>query len=44
MHVAQPEQMGREKFVRRFIVEYELMGYRRVPLELAANKLALDFM
>lgn len=44
VHVAQQEQMGREAFVRRFIAERELMGYRRAPLELEANKLALDFM
>jgi hypothetical protein len=36
--------MGRETFVRRFIAEHELMGYRRAPLELEANKLALEFM
>lgn len=44
VHVAQQEKMGRDKFVRRFIVEYELMGHRRAPLELEANKIALDFM
>lgn len=44
VHVAQQEQTGREAFIRRFIAERELMGYRRAPLELEANKLALDFM
>lgn len=44
VHVAQQEQMGREAFIRRLIAERELMGYRRAPLELEANKLALDFM
>ena len=44
VHVAQQEQMGREAFIRRFIAERELMGYGRAPLELEANKLALDFM
>jgi hypothetical protein len=43
-HVAQQEQRGREAFVRRFIAERELMGYRRAPLELEANRLALEFM
>lgn len=43
-HVAQQEQMGREAFVRRLIAERELMGYRRAPLELDANKRALEFM
>ena len=43
-HVTQQEQMGREAFVRRFIAERELMGYRRAPLELEANQLALEFM
>jgi hypothetical protein len=36
--------MGREAFLRRYIAEQELMGYRRAPLELEANKLALEFM
>ena len=44
VHVAQQEQMGKETFIRRFIAERELIGYRRMPLELEANKLALDFM
>ena len=43
-HVAQQEQMGREAFIRRLIAERELMGYRRAPLELDANKRALEFM
>lgn len=43
-HVAQQERMGREAFIRRLIAEHELMGYRRAPLELEANKLALEFM
>ena len=44
VHVAQQEKMGREPFLRRLMTEYELMGYRRAPLELEANKHALDFM
>jgi hypothetical protein len=44
VHVAQQERMGREAFLRRYIAEQELMGYRRAPLELEANKLALEFM
>ncbi|KPK10469.1 MAG: hypothetical protein AMJ68_09115 [Acidithiobacillales bacterium SG8_45] len=44
VHVAQQEKMGREPFLRRLMTEYELMGYRRAPLELEANKRALDFM
>ena len=43
-HVAQQEQMGREAFISRLIAERELMGYRRAPLELDANKRALEFM
>ena len=43
-HVAQQERMGREAFVRRFIAEQELMGYRRAPLEIEANKFALEFI
>ncbi|MCI0504547.1 MAG: hypothetical protein L0Z73_00410 [Gammaproteobacteria bacterium] len=43
-HIAQQEQMGREAFVRSFIAERKLMGYRRAPLELEANRLALEFM
>ena len=43
-HVAQQERMGRDVFIRRFIAEHEMMGYRRAPLELEANKLALEFM
>lgn len=42
-HVAQQERMGRAAFIRRFIAEQELMGYRRAPLELEANELALKF-
>lgn len=43
-HVAQQERMGRQAFVRWFIAERELMDYRRAPLELEANRLALEFM
>jgi hypothetical protein len=43
VHVAQQERMRREAFVRRFLVEQELLGYRRAPLELEANKRALEF-
>lgn len=43
-HVAQQERMGREAFVRRFIAEQELLGYRRAPLEIEANKFAREFM
>ncbi|WP_455221164.1 hypothetical protein [Kaarinaea lacus] len=38
------ERMGREAFIRRFIVEHELMGYHRALLELKANTLAIEFM
>jgi len=34
--------MGRKAFIRRLIAERGLMGYRRAPLELDANKLAFD--
>lgn len=44
VHVAQQERMGRDAFIRRLIAELELMGYRRAPLELEANKLAMEFM
>lgn len=42
-HVAQQEKMGVQAFVRRFIAERELMGNRRAPLELDADRVALDF-
>jgi hypothetical protein len=42
-HVAQQERMGRTAYVRRFIVEHELMGRNRAPLVLDANKVALEF-
>ena len=42
-YIAQQEKMGRRAFVRRFIAERELMGSSRSPMELNANKIALDF-
>ena len=42
-HVAQQERMGVKNFFRRFIAEHEIVGRRRAPLEVDANKIALDF-
>lgn len=42
-YIAQQEKMGRREFVRRFIAERELMGNRRAPMVLHANKVAIDF-
>lgn len=42
-YIAQQEKMGRREFVRRFIAERELMGNRRAPMVLNANKVAIDF-
>lgn len=42
-YIAQQEKMGRQEFVRRFIAEREILGSKRAPMELNANKVALDF-
>ena len=39
VHVAQHDRLGREEFVRRYLVEMEMMGYSRSPLELEAYRL-----
>jgi len=36
VHVSQHDRMGREAFLRRYLVEMEMMGYARSPLELEA--------
>ena len=36
VHVSQHERLGRTAFVRRYLVEMEIMGYLRSPLELEA--------
>lgn len=36
VHVAQHERMGPEAYLRRYLVELEMMGYARAPLELEA--------
>jgi len=36
VHVAQQDRLGREPFIRRYMVEMEMMGYARSPLELEA--------
>lgn len=36
VHVAQHDRLGREAFLRRYLVELEMMGYARSPLELEA--------
>ena len=38
-HVAQHDRMGRNAFIRRYLVEMEMMGYSRSPLELEAYRL-----
>ena len=42
-YIAQQEKMGRREFIRRFIAEREIMGNKRAPMELNANKVAIDF-
>jgi hypothetical protein len=36
VHVAQHDRLGRAAFLRRYLVEMELLGYARSPLELEA--------
>lgn len=36
VHVAQHDRLGRAVFLRRYLVEMEMMGYARAPLELEA--------
>lgn len=39
VHVLQQERLGIEDFIKRYIIEMEIMGYTRSPLELEAYKL-----
>lgn len=45
MHVVQQERMGRKAFIRRYIVENEIMGsrHRPMPLEMEANNHAFKY-
>ena len=36
VHVSQLDRLGREAFVRRYLIEMEMLGYARSPLELEA--------
>lgn len=36
VHVAQQERMGRAAFLRRYLLELQMLGYARSPLELEA--------
>ena len=36
VHVAQMDRLGREGFLRRYLLELEMLGYARSPLELEA--------
>ena len=36
VHISQFERLGREAYLRRYIIEMEMMGYARSPLELEA--------
>ncbi|MDR2208900.1 MAG: DUF4157 domain-containing protein [Azoarcus sp.] len=36
VHVAQQDRLGRESYLRRYLIEMEMMGYSRSPLELEA--------
>lgn len=36
VHVSQQDRMGREAFLRRYLIELETLGYARSPLELEA--------
>lgn len=36
VHIAQRERLGKEGFLRRYLVELEMLGYARSPLELEA--------
>ena len=42
VHVGQRERMGTAEFVRRYLLELRLLGYKRSPLELEANKVMLN--
>ncbi len=37
VHVSQHDRMGRKAFLRRYLVEMEMLGYTRSPLELEAH-------
>jgi hypothetical protein len=37
VHVAQTDRLGREGFLRRYLLELEMLGYARSPLELEAH-------
>lgn len=39
VHVAQQENLGQDAFIRRYLLELRVLGYRRSPLELEANRL-----
>jgi len=36
VHIGQQDKMGRNAFLRRYLIEMEMMGYARSPLELDA--------
>jgi hypothetical protein len=36
VHVSQFDHMGRDVYLRRYIVEMEMLGYARAPMELEA--------
>ncbi len=36
VHVSQQDRMGKENFLRRYVIELEMLGYARSPLELEA--------
>ena len=36
VHVSQYESLGRQAFVQRYLIELEMLGYARSPLELQA--------
>jgi hypothetical protein len=36
VHVGQHDRLGRAAFLRRYLVEMEVLGYARSPLELEA--------
>lgn len=38
VHVAQIERLGRDVFVKRYLLELEVLGYARSPLELEAYR------
>lgn len=42
-YIAQQQRMGRREYIRRFIAEREIMGNKRAPMVLKANKVAMDF-